>query len=99
GAVRALVGEGINVNITLLFAIDMYKAVAEAFVAGLEDRVAQGEDVSRMASVPSVCVIRIDSRSADAIDARVKAVHAEAEALVALRGKVAIANAKLAYQY
>src|SRR4029079_5806090 len=99
GAVRALVGEGINVNITLLFAIDMYKAVAEAFVAGLEGRVAQGEDVSRIASVASFFVSRIDSRIDDAIDARVKAGDAEAEALLALRGKVAIANAKLAYQY
>ena len=98
-AVRALTAEGINVNITLLFAIDMYKAVAEAFVAGLEDRVARGEDVSRIASVASFFVSRIDSRIDDAIDARVKAGDAEAEALLALRGKVAIANAKLAYQY
>jgi transaldolase/glucose-6-phosphate isomerase len=98
-AVRALTAEGINVNITLLFAIDMYKAVAEAFLAGLEDRVGKGEDVSRISSVASFFVSRIDSRIDETIDARVKAGDAEAQALLALRGKVAIANAKLAYQY
>ena len=98
-AVRALTAEGINVNITLLFAIDMYKKVAEAFIAGLEDRVAKGEDVSRISSVASFFVSRIDTRIDEVIDARMKAGDAESEAIAALRGKVAIANAKLAYQY
>ncbi len=77
----------------------MYEAVAEAFLAGLEERVARGEDVSRISSVASFFVSRIDTRIDAAIDARVKAGDAESEALAALRGKVAIANAKLAYQY
>jgi transaldolase/glucose-6-phosphate isomerase len=98
-AVRALTAEGINVNITLLFAIDMYEAVAQAFLAGLEDRVARGEDVSHISSVASFFVSRIDSRIDEAIDARIKAKDADSEALAALRGKVAIANAKLAYQH
>jgi transaldolase/glucose-6-phosphate isomerase len=98
-AVRALTAEGINVNITLLFAIDMYCAVAEAYLTGLEDRVSRGEDVSRIASVASFFVSRIDTQIDKAIVARVKAGDAESEALTALRGKVAIANAKLAYQY
>ena len=98
-AVRALTAEGVNVNITLLFAIDMYEAVAEAFIAGLEDRVARGGDVSRISSVASFFVSRIDTRIDEAIDARVEAGDADSEALTALRGKVAIANAKLAYQY
>lgn len=98
-AVRALTAEGLNINITLLFALDMYKAVAEAFIAGLEDRVAKGEDISRIASVASFFVSRIDTQIDKAIDARVKAGDAETEALAALRGKVAIANAKLAYQH
>ena len=98
-AVRELTSSGVNVNITLLFAIDMYKAVAEAFIAGLEERVARGEDISRISSVASFFVSRIDTRIDEAIDARVKAGDAESEALAALRGKVAIANAKLAYQY
>jgi transaldolase / glucose-6-phosphate isomerase len=98
-AVRELTSSGVNVNITLLFAIDMYEAVAEAFIAGLEERIARGDDVSRISSVASFFVSRIDTRIDAAIDARVKAGDAEAERLTALRGKVAIANAKLAYQY
>jgi transaldolase / glucose-6-phosphate isomerase len=98
-AVRELTSSGVNVNITLLFAIDMYKAVAEAFIAGLEERVARGEDISHISSVASFFVSRIDTRVDAAIDARVKAGDAESERLAALRGKVAIANAKLAYQY
>jgi transaldolase/glucose-6-phosphate isomerase len=97
-AVRALTTEGINVNITLLFAIDMYQAVAEAFLAGLEDRVAQGRDISRMASVASFFVSRVDTAIDGKIDARVAAGGDDAAALSALRGRVAIANAKLAYQ-
>ena len=98
-AVRQLTASGINVNITLLFAIDMYEAVAEAFIAGLEDRVAKGEDISRISSVASFFVSRIDTHIDATIDARIKAGDAESQALAALRGKVAIANAKLAYQY
>lgn len=97
--VRMLTEAGLNINITLLFAIDTYKAVAEAYLAGLEARVAREEDVSRVASVASFFVSRIDTRIDQVIDERVKAGDAEAEALKALRGKVAIANAKLAYQY
>ena len=98
-AVRALTAEGINVNITLLFAIDMYRAVAEAFIAGLEDRVASGGDVSRVSSVASFFVSRVDTQIDKTIDARVNAGDGESDTLTALRGKVAIANAKLAYQY
>lgn len=98
-AVRDLTAVGINVNITLLFGIDMYEAVAGAFLAGLEERVAKGEDVSQISSVASFFVSRIDTRVDAAIDARVKAGDANSEALAALRGRVAIANAKLAYQY
>ncbi|HKW98236.1 MAG TPA: bifunctional transaldolase/phosoglucose isomerase [Bryobacteraceae bacterium] len=89
-AVRQLISEGINVNITLLFAIEMYAQVAEAFVAGLEDRAKKGGDISRVASVASFFVSRIDS----AIDP-VLAAKPGGEALL---GKVAVANAKLAYQ-
>jgi len=98
-AVRALTSSGVNVNITLLFATGMYNAVAEAFIAGLEERVARGEDISRIASVASFFVSRIDSKIDAAIDARVKAGDPDSKALSALRGKLAIANAKLAYQH
>ena len=80
-AVRELTSGGVNVNITLLFAIDMYKAVAEAFLAGLEERIAKGEDISRISSVASFFVSRIDTRIDEAIDARVKAGDAESQAL------------------
>ncbi len=98
-AVRALTADGVNVNITLLFAIEMYQAVAEAFLAGLEDRVAKGQDISHVSSVASFFVSRIDTKIDQAIDARVESRDADSWALAALRGKVAIANAKLAYQY
>jgi transaldolase / glucose-6-phosphate isomerase len=98
-AVRALTAGGVNVNITLLFSNDMYRAVAEAFLDGLEDRLARGEDISGISSVASFFVSRIDTRIDAEIDARVKGGDPQSEQLTALRGKVAIANAKLAYQY
>jgi transaldolase/glucose-6-phosphate isomerase len=97
-AVRTLTAEGINVNITLLFAIEMYQAVAEAFLAGLEDRLAKGKDISQVASVASFFVSRVDTKIDAKIDARIAAGAKETTALAALRGRVAIANAKLAYQ-
>jgi transaldolase/glucose-6-phosphate isomerase len=97
-AVRALTAAGINVNITLLFALDMYQAVAEAFLAGLEDRQTSGEAISQVASVASFFVSRVDTAIDAKIDARIAAKDEDTPALAALRGRVAIANAKLAYQ-
>jgi transaldolase/glucose-6-phosphate isomerase len=97
-AVRALTAAGINVNITLLFALDMYQAVAEACLAGLEDRLPSGEAISRVASVASFFVSRVDTAIDAKIDARIAAKDEDTPALAALRGRVAIANAKLAYQ-
>jgi transaldolase/glucose-6-phosphate isomerase len=97
-AVRALTEEGINVNITLLFGIEMYRAVADAFMAGLEDRLARSRNISRIASVASFFVSRVDTMIDARIDAEVAAGGGDAAALSALRGRVAIANAKLAYQ-
>jgi transaldolase/glucose-6-phosphate isomerase len=99
-AIRQLIGEGINVNVTLLFGVGPYLEVAEAFMAGLETYKAQGGDISRVHSVASFFVSRIDTRIDGAIDARLKA-GATGEAagrLTRLRGKIAIANAKRAYQ-
>jgi transaldolase/glucose-6-phosphate isomerase len=98
-AIRALIEDGINVNITLLFSIAAYQAVAEAYIHGLEARVKKDEPVDGVASVASFFVSRIDAKIDKAIDARVAAGDAEGEALKALRGKVAIANAKLAYAW
>ncbi len=94
-AIRTLIGDGMNINVTLLFGQAAYEAVAEAFIAGLEDRAARGESVAGIASVASFFVSRIDAVIDKKIDERVKAGET---ALSALRGKVAIANAKMAYQ-
>ena len=84
--------EGININVTLLFAQDAYKQVAEAFVKGLEIRVAKGEEISSVASVASVFVSRIDALVDSLIDAN------EEKSLQVIKGKVAIANSRLTYQ-
>ncbi|CAN5727887.1 hypothetical protein BH11PSE6_BH11PSE6_17140 [soil metagenome] len=98
-AIAATIDAGINVNVTLLFSFEAYKAVALAYVDGLEDRVSRGEPIDRIASVASFFVSRIDSKIDDKIDARLKDGDAESDALKAVRGKVAIANAKLAYAW
>ncbi len=98
-AIRQLLGEGINVNITLLFAQSVYEQVADAYVAGTEHFAAAGGDVRRLASVASFFVSRIDTEIDRRIDERLAAVQgALANALGGIKGKVAIANAKMAYQ-
>jgi transaldolase len=92
-AISATIAAGINVNVTLLFGIEAYKRVAEAYATGLEERVRQGQPIDRIASVASFFVSRIDS----AIDKKIDALGTEAAKK--LRGKVAIANAKLAYAW
>jgi transaldolase/glucose-6-phosphate isomerase len=98
-AVRRLTGEGINVNVTLLFSCEVYEAVADAYIGGLEQLAAAGGDVRRVASVASFFVSRIDTLVDQLIERRLAAVTdaAERRALEELRGRVAIANAKLAY--
>ena len=98
-AISATIAAGINVNVTLLFAVDAYIRVAEAYAMGLEERVRQGQPIDRIASVASFFVSRIDSVVDKWIDEGIKNGHAESEALRAIRGKVAIANAKVAYQW
>ena len=96
-AIRTLISEGININVTLLFAQSAYEAVAEAFIAGLEDRVKAGHDITGLSSVASFFVSRIDAVMDKKIDDATK--DGARPELKALRGKIAIANAKLAYQY
>jgi transaldolase/glucose-6-phosphate isomerase len=98
-AIRQLIGEGINVNITLLFSQEAYEEVVEAYLAGLEQLVAHGGDPAKVASVASFFVSRIDVAVDKLIDDRLRegAVD-QPTALAALKGKVAIANAKLAYE-
>jgi transaldolase/glucose-6-phosphate isomerase len=98
-AIAATIAAGINVNVTLLFSVEAYKKVAEAYAMGLEERVRQGQPIDRIASVASFFVSRIDTTIDKQIDARVKDGDKDADALKALRGKVAIANAKAAYAW
>ncbi len=99
-AIRYLIGEGINVNVTLLFGIDMYLEVAEAHLSGLEALRARGGDIGSVHGVASFFVSRIDTKIDKDIDARIKSAGGEeAATLRRLRGKVAIANAKIAYQH
>jgi transaldolase / glucose-6-phosphate isomerase len=99
-AIRTLIGEGINVNVTLLFSQKVYAEVADAYISGLEDFVAKGGDPHHVASVASFFVSRIDTLADEALDQRIAAAHEprEKQKLEALKGKVAIANAKLAYR-
>ncbi len=99
-AIEQLISEGTNVNVTLLFSQDVYERVANAYIAGLGKRAAQGGDVSHVASVASFFISRIDTAIDAMLTAKLKtATDASERALVrSLLGKVAIANAKLTYQ-
>ena len=97
-ATRRLIASGINVNITLLFSLDAYRRVIEAYMAGLEERVAAGKDIRGIASVASFFVSRVDSEVDKRLDALAKGGSTNGKQIDALRGKAAIANAKLAYQ-
>ncbi len=99
-AIRTLLSEGVNVNVTLLFSRGAYARVAEAHLAALEDRAARGHDLSRVASVASFFVSRIDVLVDGLLDELCASTSDPElrERAEALRGRVAIANAKLAYQ-
>ena len=98
-AIRTLIGEGMNINVTLLFSLASYKNVAEAYLAGLEDLKAKGGDLSKVASVASFFVSRIDASIDKKIDERLAKDDKDAADLKRVRGKTAIANAKMAYQH
>jgi transaldolase/glucose-6-phosphate isomerase len=88
-AIKTLIAEGININITLIFSIKQYEAVAEAYLSGLEQHLADGGDISRIASVASFFVSRVDTK----VDHELEKVGNRS-----LKGKIGIANSKLAYQ-
>ncbi len=91
-AIRTCLSEGININVTLLFGLERYGEVIDAYMQGLEDRLAAGGDISRIDSVASFFVSRVDTE----VDRRLEAIGTD-DAL-ALRGKAAVANAQLAYE-
>ena len=99
-AIRQLISEGININVTLLFAQEVYEKVAEAYIAGLEDLAKRGGNPKKMAGVASFFISRIDTLVDSMIEDKLKTVtDTQQQALLrSLLGKVAIANGKLTYQ-
>src|SRR5215469_1317861 len=99
-AIRQLIGEGLNINITLLFSQEVYQTVAEQYVAGLEDLSKNGGNLKKMAGVASFFISRIDTLVDSLLDAKIKATSdAKQQSLLkSVLGKVAIANGKLAYE-
>src|SRR2546425_1457895 len=99
-AFQQLISEGININVTLLFSQKVYERVAEAYIAGLEQLAVRGGDVSKMASVASFFISRIDTLVDSILEARLKTAKdtREREQLKSVLGKVAIANGKQTYQ-
>ncbi|MCG9892920.1 MAG: transaldolase [Thermosynechococcaceae cyanobacterium MS004] len=101
-AVEQVIADGISVNVTLLFSVQSYIDTAWAYIRGLEARVAAGQDISNVASVASFFLSRIDSKIDDLIDAQLKEIGDSnpnlAQRLLSIKGKIAVANAKVAYQ-
>lgn len=97
-AIRELTGEGISINVTLLFSLPRYREVIDAYLSGLESRLARGLPVVAVSSVASFFISRIDAVVDPMLDALVAAGDSRAERARALRGEVAIASARLAYQ-
>jgi len=98
-AIETVLREGVNVNVTLLFSQDMYEEVAWAFIRALEQRAAKGQELAGIAGVASFFVSRIDSAVDALIDERIGQAEPERKKLLeSVRSKVAIANAKLAYE-
>jgi transaldolase len=95
-AIETLIGEGINVNVTLIFSLGHYEAVTQAYLAGLEKLAASGGDLSKVASVASFFVSRIDTAVDRALD-DVQTSHPDSPLPAALKGKIAVASAKAAY--
>jgi transaldolase len=100
-AIRQCLAEGININITLLFSVDRYREVMEAYLAALEERVGKGQPLDRIRSVASFFVSRVDTNADKKIDAIGKdagRIETDRDAAKRLRGKLAIANARIAYE-
>jgi transaldolase / glucose-6-phosphate isomerase len=99
-AIRQLIGEGININVTLLFSQDVYETVAQSYVAGVEDLAGHGGNLKKMAGVASFFISRIDTLTDSLLDTKIKSATDASQKtfLDSLLGKVAIANGKLAYQ-
>jgi transaldolase/glucose-6-phosphate isomerase len=97
-AVQRCIGEGINVNVTLLFGLPRYREVTEAFLAGMEERAGRGEPLERVASVASFFLSRIDVLVDPVLEKAMETQGSQAELARSLHGQVAVASAKLAYR-
>jgi transaldolase / glucose-6-phosphate isomerase len=97
-AIRELIRQGINVNVTLLFGLPRYREVAEAYIAGLEARADEGKPIDRLASVASFFLSRIDVLVDPILEEKMKAGGHKAEIAKKLHGQVAVASARVAYQ-
>ncbi len=97
-AVRGAIAAGLNINVTLIFSLERYAEVIEAYISGLEDRLASGEAVDSIASVASFFVSRVDTKVDGLLQAIIAKGGAQAEKARALLGKAANANARLAYE-
>src|SRR5579859_264395 len=99
-AIEEMIYAGVNINVTLIFALDAYERVTNAYIRGLERRAAEGKPVNDIASVASFFVSRVDTLVDKQLDAKIAAASddAEQERLRGLQGKAAIANARLAYE-
>ena len=94
-AIRQLIGEGININVTLIFSLDTYREVREAYLSGLDELARSGGDVSKVASVASFFVSRVDTAIDSLLEERLRSGNGHLKGLL---GKAAVANAKLAYR-
>ena len=98
-AIETLIAEGINVNVTLLFSIERYREVAQAYLLGLESRLRRGRDIRHVHSVASFFVSRVDTKVDALLEEKIAGAPEQTQAeLRNLLGRIAIANAKMAYQ-
>ena len=99
-AIEQLTSEGVNVNVTLLFSVNRYEEIAEAYIRGLEKRARQGEPVDEIVSVASFFVSRVDTLADKTLESRISSATSEADQrkIRILLGKAAVANAKIAYK-
>jgi transaldolase len=97
-AIQLLVSEGININVTLLFGLQRYRQVVEAYLGGIEERVVRGKPVKNIASVASFFVSRMDTLVDPILDKIIAPGDKKADLAKQMRGQVAIANARMAYQ-
>ena len=100
-AIRQMLGEGVNINVTLIFSTERYDEVVDAFMSGLEDLKSAGGDPSRVSSVASFFVSRVDTKVDKLLDAKIDAASSPAvkQQLARLLGKAGIANSKVAYEH